>query len=202
MNVNNMMKIYRNICISLVIILAITGTVANANRGEEAVMRQVNDVITKDQDGLAKLHMENPSLNENTLIVEVYIDINSESSPSGVYIYGEGFIKNTSTGNMYGKFELPPGSKKDVDIIFKAEKTGYFVAQFREKYYFDKDNRESPIIGSVTMSFKVSDASKNPNDPGIAVTEKKDIPVEKSPGMTIVVAILAIIIGMCIKKIS
>ena len=48
--------------------------------GPTVVLRPVNDVITKDEDGLVELYVDNPSLNDVTLNVDARISV-----PSGIH---------------------------------------------------------------------------------------------------------------------
>lgn len=155
--------------------------------GPTVRIRPLNDEIKKNQDGLVELYMDNPSLNDVTLTVDARISV-----PSGIHVYGQGFGEAAAAGMVYGKFELPPGSARTINIVIKAEKTGDFSTQFTGTYYPD-DNKDAYQPISLTHPFKVLEASKDPNTPGEGTTTVPTS-VPKSPGMSAILAIFAIVI--------
>lgn len=153
--------------------------------GPTVRIRPLNDEIKKDQDGLVELYMDNPSLNDVTLTVDARISV-----PSGIHVYGQGFGEAAAAGMVYGKFEVPPGSARTINIVIKAEKIGDFSAQFTGTYY-PGDNKDAYQPISLTHPFKVLEASKDTKSLG-GDTKPTDTP--KSPGMTAILAIFAIVI--------
>jgi hypothetical protein len=153
--------------------------------GPTVRIRPLNDVISKDQDGLIELYMDNPSLNEVTLSVDARISV-----PSGIHVYGQSFGEAGAAGMVYGKFEVPPGSARTINIVIKAEKIGDFSAQF-SGLYWPGNNKDAYQPISLTHPFKVTTPSKDPlkdtsGDGDKGTPEKTP---EKSPGISIVVAI-------------
>lgn len=150
--------------------------------GPTVRIRPLNDEISKEQDGLIELYMDNPSLNEVTLSVDARISV-----PSGIHVYGQSFGDAGAAGMVYGKFEIPPGSARTINIVIKAEKIGDFSAQFSGMYW-PGDNKDAYQPISLTHPFKVTAPSKDPlkDTSGDKETPEK---TEKSPGISIVAAI-------------
>ena len=158
--------------------------------GPTVRIRPLNDEINKNQDGLVELYMDNPSLNDVTLSVDARISV-----PSGIHVYGQSFGEAGAAGMVYGKFEIPPGSARTINIIIKAEKIGDFSAQF-SGLYWPGDNKDAYQPISLTHPFKVSAPSRDPlkdtsGDAGNKETPEK---TEKSPGISIVVVIFVVAI--------
>jgi hypothetical protein len=155
--------------------------------GPTVRIRPVNDVISKDQDGLIELYMDNPSLNEVTLSVDARISV-----PSGIHVYGQSFGEAGAAGMVYGKFDVPPGSARTINIVIKAEKMGDFSAQF-SGLYWPGNNKDAYQPISLTHPFKVTAPSKDPlkDTSGGGTPEKTP---EKSPGISIVAAISIVVI--------
>lgn len=165
--------------------VATTIAVKKFRVGPTVKVRPVNDEIKKDQDGMVEIYMDNPSLNDVDLHVDARISV-----PSGIHVYGQGFGEAGAAGTVMGTFDIPPGKARTIYITIKAEKIGDFSAQFSGLYY-PGDNKDDYQPISLTHPFKVLEASVKPNEPGTTVpTEKKPA----TPGMTVVVAILAITI--------
>ncbi len=155
--------------------------------GPTVRIRPVNDEISKDQDGLVELYMDNPSLNEVTLNVDARISV-----PSGIHVYGQSFGEAGAAGMVYGKFDIPPGSARTINIVIKAEKMGDFSAQFTGLYW-PGDNKDAYQPISLTHPFRVTAPSKDPlKDTGGGGTLEKT--PEKSPGIHIVAAISIVVI--------
>lgn len=155
--------------------------------GPTVRIRPLNDEITKNQDGLVELYFDNPSLNDVTLTVDARISV-----PSGIHVYGQGFGEAAAAGMVYGKFEVPPGSARTINIVIKAEKIGDFSAQFIGTYYPD-DNKDAYQPISLTHPFKVSQASADPMSAGTAIqTGGAEAKPTKSPGVSIVAVILIV----------
>jgi len=160
--------------------------------GPTVRIRPLNDEISKDQDGLIELYMDNPSLNDIPLSVDARISV-----PSGIHVYGQGFGEAGAAGMVYGKFEVPPGSARTINIVIKAEKLGDFSAQF-SGLYWPGDNKDAYQPISLTHPFKVLAPSKDPlkDTSGEAGGDKPkdEKPPEKSPGISIVAAISVVAI--------
>lgn len=157
--------------------------------GPTVRIRPLNDEIKKDQDGMVELYFDNPSLNDIVLTVDARISV-----PSGIHVYGQGFGEAAAAGMVYGKFEVPPGGARTINIVIKAEKIGDFNAQFTGTYY-PGDNKDAYQPISLTHPFKVLEPSAKPNEPGkVDNKEKKEQEPAKSPGMTVILSIFAIAI--------
>lgn len=61
---------------------------------------------------------------------------------------------------LYGKFEIPPGTTRTINIIIKADKED-FSAQFTGLYW-PGDNKDNYQSISLTHPFKVTAPSKDP----------------------------------------
>ena len=155
--------------------------------GPTVRIRPLNDVISQDQDGLIELYMDNPSLNDVTLSVDARISV-----PSGIHVYGQSFGEAGAAGMVYGKFEVPPGTVRTINIVIKAEKIGDFSTQFTGTYW-PGDNKDAFQQISLTHPFKVTVPSKDPLK-DTSTGENKGTTTPKSPGMTAVLAIFAITI--------
>lgn len=157
--------------------------------GPTVRIRPLNDVISQYQDGLVELYMDNPSLNDVTLSVDARISV-----PSGIHVYGQSFGEAGAAGMVYGKFEIPPGSARTINIVIKAEKIGDFSAQF-SGLYWPGENKDAYQPISLTHPFKVSAASKDPlKDTSGETGETKENTPPKTPGMTAVLTIFVITI--------
>lgn len=156
--------------------------------GPTVRIRPLNDVISKDQDGLVELYMDNPSLNDVILSVDARISV-----PSGIHIYGQSFGEAGAAGMVYGTFEVPPGKARTINIVIKADRMGNFNAQFSGMYW-PGNNKDAYQPISLTHPFKVTAASKDPLKDTSGEGENKETPEKKSPGMTAVLAIFAIVI--------
>ncbi len=151
--------------------------------GPTVRIRPLNDVISKDQDGLIELYMDNPSLNDVTLSVDARIAV-----PSGIHVYGQSFGEAGAAGMVYGTFTVPPGSARTINIVIKAEKMGDFSAQFSGMYW-PGDNKDAYQPISLTHPFKVTAPSKDPlKDTSGDAGGDKETPTPRSPGISIVAA--------------
>jgi len=61
--------------------------------GPTVTLHPVNGVVDKSQDGLVELYMDTPFLDDVTFNVDARINI-----PSGIHMYGEGFVQAGVTG--------------------------------------------------------------------------------------------------------
>lgn len=155
--------------------------------GPTVRIRPLNDEINKNQDGLIELYMDNPSLNDIPLSVDARISV-----PSGIHVYGQGFGEAGAAGMVYGKFDVPPGSARTINIVIKAEKIGDFSAQFSGMYW-PGGNKDAYQPISLTHPFKVTAPSVDPlKDTSGDEGKKGEKAPEKSPGLSIV-AVMSII---------
>jgi len=121
-------------------------------------LRPVNDVINKSQDGLVELYMNNPSVNDVTLTVDVQI-----SAPSGIHAYGAGFGYGSASGAVAGTFTVPPGTVRMININIKGEKIGTFTTHFTGLYW-PSDNKDAFQQISLTHPLRVVEPSPDPLD--------------------------------------
>ena len=160
-------------------------TEAKFRVGPTVTLRPVNDVIDKSQDGLVELYMNNPSVNDVTLTADVQISV-----PSGIHVYGEGFGYGGAAGTVAGKFVVPPGTVRTININIKSEKTGDFTVHFTGLYW-PSDKKDDFQQISLTHPIKVNEPSPDPQDPN--VTGDREIPYSYIIiGLLIVIAIAII----------
>ncbi|HPS88929.1 MAG TPA: PGF-CTERM sorting domain-containing protein [Methanosarcina vacuolata] len=123
--------------------------------GPTVVLRPVNDVITKDEDGLVELYIDNPSLNDITLNVDARVSV-----PSGIHVYGQEFAQTGAAGTAYGTFSVPPGSARTISIDLKGDKVGTYTVHF-SGLYWPGDNKDNFNPLSLSHPFEVKEASEN-----------------------------------------
>lgn len=121
--------------------------------GPTVVLRPVNDVVTKGQDGLVELYVDNPTLNEVTLNVDARITV-----PSGIQVYGQGFGQADAAGTVYGTFSVPPGKVRTININVKGDKVGTYTIHFSGMYW-PGDNKDNYNPISLTHPFEVKEPS-------------------------------------------
>lgn len=155
--------------------------------GPTVILRPVNDVINRSQDGLVELYMDNPSLNDVTLNVDARISV-----PSGIHVYGEGFGQAGAAGTVYGTFSVPPGKVRTINIDIKGDKIGRFTIHF-SGLYWPNDNKDDFNPISLTHPFTVEEPSPNPKD-SIPTGESKSIPSVSFIGVLMVLIVAAIIV--------
>ncbi len=122
-------------------------------------LRPVSDVINKSQDGLVELYMNNPSVNDVALTVDVQISV-----PSGIHVYGKGFRYGGAAGTVAGTFTVPPGTVRTIHINSKADKVGDFTVHFTGLYW-PGDDKDAFQQVSLTHPFTVEEPSSNPMHP-------------------------------------
>ncbi len=121
-------------------------------------LRSVNDVITKNEDGLVELYIDNPFLNEVPLNVGVRVNV-----PAGIHVYGQGFAQTGEADTVYGIFSVPPGGARAVYVSIKGEKVGTSTINF-SGLYWPGDNMDNCKTISLSRLFVVKEASKNPEE--------------------------------------
>jgi hypothetical protein len=126
--------------------------------GPTVVLRPVNDVVTKNEDGLVELYMDNPFLNEVTLNVDARISV-----PAGIHVYGQDFAQTGAAGTVYGIFSVPPGNARTISINIKGDKVGTSTVHF-SGLYWPGDNKDDYNPISLSHPFVVKEASKNPEE--------------------------------------
>jgi len=134
-------------------------TEAKFRVGPTVILRPVNDVIDKSQDGIVELYMYNPTVNTVTLTADVQVSV-----PSGIHVYGAGFGSGAAAGTVAGTFTVPPGATRTININIKSEKTGTFTVHFTGLYWpGDDKDAFNPI--SLTHPLTVKEPSLKPMNP-------------------------------------
>ncbi|MFZ2411413.1 MAG: PGF-CTERM sorting domain-containing protein [Candidatus Methanoperedens sp.] len=161
--------------------------------GPSVTLRPVTDVIEANQDGIAELFMNNPSLNDVTLNVDARVSV-----PSGIHVYGESFGQAAGAGVVAGTFSVPPGTSRTIIVVVKADKSariGSHTLSFTGLYWpgDDKDNFQ-PL--SLTYPITVKEPSKNPESAEIsnpkAVPAGAETPKVQIPGFGAVLSIFGV----------
>ena len=159
--------------------------------GPTVRLRPLNSEIDEDKDGIVELFMNNPSLNDISLEVDMSVSV-----PSGIYIYGADGSMSGGAGTVVGHFSVPPGSSRTTTLHVKGSETGDFPVHFSGMYWPEGDkDKWNPI--SLDNSFKVikpSDVlipSGGSDDDGIP---KKEIPYSYILiGLILVIGVVLII---------
>ncbi|MFC1976928.1 CARDB domain-containing protein [Chloroflexota bacterium] len=135
---------------------------AKFREGPVVKLRPVTDEIDSSNDGLVELFFSNPSINDVTLQVDVYVEV-----PSGIHVYGEGFGLAAAAGTVYGQFTAPPGTARTIYLNIKADKTavGKTHTIHFSGLYWPEGNKDAYNPISLTHPLKVTGASPNPMEP-------------------------------------
>jgi len=163
--------------------------------GPTVVLRPINDIIDRSQDGLVELYMNNPSLNDVTLNVDARISV-----PTGIHVYGEGFGSAGAAGVIYGTFSIPPGNSRTILIKSKGDKTGSYTVHFSGLYWPD-DNKDGFNPFSLTHPIVVKEPSINPEKlDAIEKSKSLDIPYSYIIIGLIIVIVIVIVIKVIISQ--
>lgn len=159
--------------------------------GPTVVLRPVNDVITKNEDGLVELYIDNPSLNDVTLNVDARISV-----PAGIHVYGQGFAQTGAAGTVYGIFSVPPGNARTIYIDIKGDKVGTSTIHF-SGLYWPGDNKDDYNPISLSHPFVVKEASENPGE-APSFDENGGIKAQgggsfSAPGFGILIAVIGLL---------
>ncbi|PXF60208.1 MAG: hypothetical protein C4B59_09620 [Candidatus Methanogaster sp.] len=133
-------------------------TEAKFRVGPTVMLRPVNDVIDRSQDGLVELYMNNPTANDVTLTADVQVSV-----PSGIHVYGEGFGYGAAAGTVAGAFTVPAGTVRTIHINIKADKIGDFTVHFTGLYW-PEGNKDAFQQISLTHPLTVKEPSPKPLD--------------------------------------
>ena len=170
-----------------------TATSGKFRVGPSVTLRPVTDVIETNQDGIAELFMNNPSLNDVTLNVDVRISV-----PSGIHVYGQSFGEAAGAGVVAGTFSVPAGTSRTIAVVIKADKSariGSHTLSFTGLYW-PGDNKDAFQPLSLTYPVTVKEASKNPESPEPsnpnAVPTGAETPKVQIPGFGFVLAIFGV----------
>lgn len=150
--------------------------------GPTVRLRPLNSEINKSADGIVELFLNNPSLNDVSLEVDMSVSV-----PSGIYIYGEEGGMSGGAGTVTGHFSVPPGSSRTITMHIKGEEKGTFPVHFSGMYWpGDDKDKWNPI--SLDSSFKVNEPSSD------GPVQMPDIPYSYIlAGLIVIVGIVMII---------
>lgn len=121
-------------------------------------LRPVIDVIRREQGGIVELFINNPSLNDEALNMELLVSV-----PSGLHIYSTKYAWSTVAGVAYAPhIEIPPGTARQISIHIKADeyaRIGSHTLHF-SGHFWPGNNKDlfSPI--SLTYPIMIKEASK------------------------------------------
>ncbi|VVB90385.1 PEGA domain protein [uncultured archaeon] len=129
--------------------------------GPSVTLRPVTDVIDNNQDAIVELFMNDPSLNDVALNVDIRVSL-----PTGIHVYGEGFGQGAGAGVVGGTYRVSPGTSRTIILVIKADKSasiGLLTLQFTGVYWpgNNKDNFQ-PI--SLRYPVTVKEPSNNPEN--------------------------------------
>lgn len=162
-------------------------TPAKFRVGPSVTLRPVTDVIEANQDGIAELFMNNPSLNDVTLNVDARVSV-----PSGIHVYGQSFGQAAGAGVVAGTFSVPPGTSRTIIVVVKADKSarlGSHTLSFTGLYWPD-DNKDNFQPLSLTYPVTVKEPSKNPES--AEISKGAETPKVQIPGFGAVLAIFGV----------
>ncbi|MFQ6055940.1 MAG: hypothetical protein ACE5KT_01790 [Methanosarcinales archaeon] len=173
-----------------------TPTVEKFRVGPTVRLRPVTDVISKNEDGIVELYMDNPSLNDVTLHVEARVSV-----PSGIHVHGEGFGLAGAAGIVYGRFEVPPGTVRTISVLIKADESarlGSHTLQFSGLYYPD-NNKD--LYNPISLTYPITVKEPSPKPESSEPTNPEQVPTKAEtpskrdiPGFEVILAIFAIVI--------
>lgn len=119
----------------------------------------ISDMIDAYHNGIIELFMNNPSLNDVNINVDIQINV-----PSGIHVYGEGFIQTVNPRVVNGTFNIPPGTTRIIPISIEADDTvriGSHAIQFTGLYYPNNNKNNYKTFGQ-TCNVIVNEASVEP----------------------------------------
>jgi PKD repeat protein len=124
--------------------------------GPTVSLRPLNSEINKSQDGIVELFLNNPSLNDRKLEVDMVISV-----PSDIYINAQDGGMSGGAGTVTGHFSVPPGSSRTITLHIKGEKVGTFPVHFSGNYW-PGTNKDQWNPLNLDNSFEVKVPSDNP----------------------------------------
>ena len=128
--------------------------------GPTVSLRPLDSEINKSQDGIVELFLNNPSLNDCTLEVDMGVSV-----PSNIYIYAQDGGMSGGAGTVTGHFSVPPGSSRTITLHIRGEKAGRFPVHFGGNYWPGTNkNNWNPI--NLDNSFEVTEPSNSGHGPG------------------------------------
>ena len=150
--------------------------------GPTVRLRPVNDIIDQNNDGIVEIIFRNPALNETAMVVDLTVSL-----ASGLHVYGEGFATDSAAGTASGTYNVSPGQSITVYLNVKADKPGQLPIQFSGTYW-PKGNKDlyNPI--SLSHSFEVNQASRNPLNSAPTNPDRSLVAQGLSPALAALVA--------------
>lgn len=160
----------------------------NFRVGPTVRLRPLNSEINKAADGIVEVFLNNPSLNDCTLEVDMAVDV-----PSDIYIYAEDGGMTGGAGTVTGHFTVPSGASRTIALHIKGGKVGTFPVHFSGMYWpgSNKD-KWNPI--SLDNSFEVKEPSSNITKD--SSNNQKDIGTLHEIPYSYILAALIVIIGI------
>ena len=157
--------------------------------GPTVSLRPLDSEINKSQEGIVEFFLNNPSLNDCTLEVDLAVDV-----PSDIYIYSQDGGISGGAGTVTGHFTVPPGSSRTTALHIKGGKGGTFPVHFSGIYWpgNNKDKWDSITLDS---SFNVLEGT-----PTLTPTPTS-VPVPKpAPGLGVASLIFIFLMVFCLRR--
>lgn len=106
---------------------------------------------------MVELFLNNPSLNDCTLEVDMAVEV-----PSDIYINAEDGGMSGGAGTVTGHFTVPPGSSRTITLHIKGQKIGTYPVHFSGMYWpGNNKDKWNPI--NLDNLFQVVETSKQPD---------------------------------------
>ena len=141
--------------------------------GPNVKIQANRSVVKATEDALLDIFWDNSIINEDTYILEVYVDV-----PTGLFIYAEQGAISCAAGICKGLFQIPPGSSRNLPLLIKASEPGDKFLHLNGRYFPENDPGQwNPI--SLSTPIKVEAPSPEPGNP--EPTSPKDSGVLGNP---------------------
>lgn len=154
-------------------------------------LRPIEDTVDERQPGVIELFVNNPSLNDATVSVDVSVSV-----PSNIHVTGEGLASGSGGGTVTGAYEVEPGTSRTITMRVFPTQEGDFTIDGRVLYWPD-DNEDSFNQISLSHSFSVEGV---PDQPGEGSDEGRIPDVPQSFILLVLAIGLAAAIVMYAKK--
>lgn len=128
--------------------------------GPTVRVRPLSSEINKSADGLVEVFLDNPTLNDVPLEVDMTVDV-----PSNIYIYAQDGGMAGGAGAVTGHFSVPPGSARTINLHVTGQKVGTYPIHFSGIYWPDNNKDKWNSIG-LDSSFDVKEPSSSQSQPG------------------------------------
>ncbi len=124
--------------------------------GPTVRLLSLNSEINKSSDGLVEVFLDNPTLNDMNLEVDMEVDV-----PSDIYIYAQDGSMAGGAGTVIGHFSVPPGSSRTIYLHVIGKKVGTFPIHFGGMSWTGNNKNNWNSI-SIENSFDVTEPSEIP----------------------------------------